>query len=257
MTANAYAPGAVIFNSGVAYMIDSDTHPTPTNIRILQSASIDLKATNKELFGQNIFPVAVGRSQIKTSGKMKFADYQPRLIRDFVGAGANNTITSAGQTLIANGEAQSVPGTSTYTITVTNSATWVLDLGVVYAATGIPLVNVASLTAAGQYTYSAGVYTFYSGAASAAVLISYTWTTTNGDTVTISNAAAGAANTFQTVLGGSYNGLETNLVLYACVSDSLKLYDSKIGDFAMPELDFACFVNSAGNLGIVSVPVTS
>ena len=255
MTANN--PPALIFNSGVAYMVDPDTHPTPTNIRILQSASLDLKATNKELFGQNIFPVAVGRSQVKVDGKLKFADYQPRMIRDFVG-GANNSLMTAGQTLIANGEAQSVPAASTYTITVTNSATWVLDLGVVYANTGIPLVNVASLTAAGQYTYAAGVYTFYSADASAAVLISYTYTSsTAGDTVTISNTSAGAANTFQTVMGGSYNGLQTNLLLYSCVSESLKLYDSKIGDFAMPELGFQCFVNSAGNLGIVSCPVTS
>src|ERR1700729_3726633 len=84
MTANN--PPALGFNSGVAYMVDGDTHPTPTNIKILQSASLDLKATTKELFGQNIFPVAVGRSQIKVEGKLKFADYQPRMIRDFVGA---------------------------------------------------------------------------------------------------------------------------------------------------------------------------
>ena len=133
-----------------------------------------------------------------------------------------------------------------------------LDLGVRYAATGIPLTNVASLTATGQYTYSAGVYTFSSGDASAAVLIDYTYTvSTAGDTVTLSNTSAGAANTFQTVMGSSYNGLQTNFVLYACNPQGLKLYDAKIGDFSMPELDFNAIVNSAGNLGIVSVPVTS
>jgi hypothetical protein len=124
--------------------------------------------------------------------------------------------------------------------------------------TGIPLTNVASLSAAGQYTYAAGVYTFYSADASAAVLISYTYTLSSaGATVTMSNTSAGAANVFQTVMGASYNGLQTNLQLYACVADSLKAYDTKIGDFAMPELDFSCFVNSAGNLGIMSIPVTS
>lgn len=255
MTANN--PPALSFNSGLCYFIDPDTHPTPTNIRILQSASLDLKATNKELFGQSIFPVAVGRSQIKVSGKAKFADYQPRLIRDFIG-GANNSLMAAGQTLIADSEPQSVPGTSTYTITVTNSATFVTDLGVRYAATGIPLVNVASLSAAGQYTYSAGVYTFFSADASAAMLMSYTYTlATAGDTVTLSNTTAGAANVFQTVMGSIYNGLQTNFQMYACVSEDLKVYDSKIGDFGMPELSFSCFVNSAGNLGIISVPVTS
>lgn len=255
MTANN--PPALSFNSGLCYFVDPDTHPTPTNIKVLQSASIELKATNKELFGQNIFPVAVGRAQVKVSGKAKFADYQPRLIRDFIG-GANNSLMTAGETLIANGEAQSVPGSSTYTITVTNSATWVMDLGVVYAATGIPLTNVASLSGAGQYTYSAGVYTFNSADASAAVLISYTYTLSSaGATVLMSNTQAGAANVFQTVMGTSYNGLQTNFQLYACTPESLKLYDSKIGDFSMPEFDFSAYVNAAGNLGIVSVPVTS
>ncbi len=255
MTANN--PPALAFNSGLAYMIDGDTHPTPTNLKILQSASVEMKATNKELFGQNIFPVAVGRAQVKVSGKLKFADYQPRQIRDFFAA-PNSSSMTAGQTLIANNEAGSVPGSSTYTITVANSATFVLDLGVVYALTGIPLTNVASLSTAGQYTYAAGVYTFNSADASAAVLISYTYTlSTAGETVTISNTLAGAANSFQCVMGSSYNGLQTNFVLYNCVPESLKPYDSKIGDFSMPEVDFSSFVNSSGNLGIVSCPVTS
>lgn len=251
-------PPALVFNSGVAYMVDGDTNPTPTNIRILQSVSLDLKATLKELYGQNIFPVAVGRSQVKVTGKLKFADYQPRLIRDFIGA-PNNSLMAAGQTLIANAENHSVPAPSgPYTVTVTNSATFGIDLGVVYHSTGIPLTNVASAPAQGQYSYSAGVYTFNSADANASVDMSYTYTSASaGSTVTMSNTSAGAASSFQTVMGGTYNGLQTNVVLYACVPESLKLMDTKIGDYAMPELDFSAFVNAAGNLGIVSVPVTS
>jgi hypothetical protein len=255
MTANN--PPALAFNSGYAFQIDGDTNPTPSQIKILQSSSLDMKATTKELFGQNIFPVAVGRSQIKVDGKLKFADYQPRMIRDFVGA-PNNSLMAAGQTVTANNEAHSVPASSVYTVTVTNSATFGIDLGVTYAATGIPLTNVATLTAAGQYTYAAGVYTFYSADASAAVLFSYSYTvSTSGSTVTISNTAAGAANSFQTMMGASYNGLETNFLLYACIPSSLKLLDTKIGDFSMPELDYSAVVNAAGNLGIISLPVTS
>jgi hypothetical protein len=50
----------------------------------------------------------------------------------------------AGQTLVANNEPHSVPASSPYTVTATNSATFGIDLGVRYAATGIPLTNVAS-----------------------------------------------------------------------------------------------------------------
>lgn len=255
MTANNYP--SLAFNSGYAAMIDGDTNPTPTHIRVLQSLTLDMKATNKELFGQNIFPIATGRSQVKVEGKIKFADYQPRMIRDFIGA-PNNSLMAAGQTLFAEYEAHPVPAVSTYTITVTNSATFGLDFGVVYAATGIPFTEVASAPALGQYSYAAGIYTFAAADASAAVLISYTYTLASaGDTVTLSNTSAGAANSFQCLMGAGYNGLQVNTLLYSCIPSSLKVLDTKIGDFAMPELAFNCVVNAAGNLGIISIPVTS
>ena len=255
MTANN--PPALAFNSGYAFQIDGDTNPTPSQIKILQSASLDLKSTTKKLFGQQVFPVAVGRSQISVDGKLKFADYQPRMIRDFVGA-PNNSLMAAGQTLVNNNEAHSIPATSTYTVTVTNSATFVLDLGVSYSTTGIPMTEVASGLTVGQYSYSSGVYTFAAADEGVAVLISYTSTlSTAGSTVTISNTSAGAANSFETVFGATYNSLQTNFLLYACIPSSFKLADFKIGDFSMPELDFEAVVNAAGNLGICSLPVTS
>ena len=255
MTANN--PPALAFNSGYAFQIDGDTNPTPSQIKILQSASLDLKASTKKLYGQGILPVAVGRSQISVDGKLKFADYQPRMIRDFVGA-PNNSLMTAGQTIVNNNEAHSVPATSPYTITTTNSANFGIDLGVTYSATGIPLTNVASGPTVGQYSYSAGVYTFATADEGAAMLISYTSTvSTSGDSVLISNTSAGAANSFETVFGASYSSLQTNFLLYACIPSDFKLADFKIGDFSMPEMGFECTVNSAGNLGIVSLPVTS
>ena len=248
---------ALGFNSGYAFQIDSDTTPTPSQFRVLQSMSLSLKASNKELYGQNIFPVAVGRASIKVSGKCKVAEFNPRIIRDFVGA-ANNSLMNAGQTLVQINEADSVPSSSTYTITVTNAATFGTDLGVLYQATGEPLTRVASVTAAGQYSVNTttGVYTFYSADASAAVYISYTYTLASvGDTVTLSNTAAGAANAFQMIMGITYQGLQTNIQLYNCVSDTLNIFDTKIGDFNMPEIEFGSFVNAAGNLGIISMPV--
>lgn len=253
--ANSYP--ALAFNSGVAYVIDGDTPaPTPTNIRVLQSASLDLKASTKDLFGQNIFPVATGRSQMKVTGKLKFADYQPRLIRDFI-APPNSNLMATGQTLIVNGENQVA---SSSPVLVTNRSTFGLDLGVVYATTGIPLTATSGAPSVGQYAATvSGSYTLNASDLSltGGLNFSYTYTATGGDTITLSNTSAGAANTFQTVMGSSYNGIQTNFLLYSCIPTGLKLYDAKIGDFAMPELDFDSVVNSAGNLGIISVPVTS
>lgn len=254
--ANSYP--ALAFNSGVAYIVDGDTPaPTPSNIRVLQQASIDLKASTKDLFGQNIFPVATGRSQIKVTGKLKFADYQPRLIRDFI-APPNSSLMAAGQTLIANAENKAAASSP---VVVSNAgATFGIDLGVVYATTGIPLTAVSGAPAAGQYNATlSGSYTLNAADLSltGGLNFSYTYTATGGDTITLSNQSAGAANTFQTVIGSSYNGLQTNFQLYSCIPTGLKLYDAKLGDFTMPELDFDAVVNAAGNLGIVSVPVTS
>lgn len=254
--ANSYP--ALAFNSGVAYVVDGDTPaPTPTNIRVLQQASIDMKASTKDLFGQNIFPVATGRSQIKVSGKLKFSDYQPRIIRDFIGA-PNNSLMAAGQTLIQNAENNAA--TSSPVNVAKQGASFGIDLGVVYATTGIPLSAVSGVPTVGQYSSTvSGSYTLNASDLNltGGLNFSYTYTSTGGDTVTMSQTSAGAANTFQTVIGGSYNGLQTNFQLYACIPVGLKLYDAKIGDFSMPELDFDAVVNAAGNLGIVSIPVTS
>ena len=118
---------------------------------------------------------------------------------------------------------------------------------------------VSSSPATGQYSYNAatGVYTFASGDSSVTVLISYTYTATGGDTILITNASAGASNTFKAVLGGSYQGQQTNFVLNACIPSSLKLLDTKIGDFAMPEYDFDCITDASNTLGSISMAATS
>ena len=243
---------ALVFNSGTVFANSLDAVPTPMQIGVLQSASIDMKATTKDLYGQNILPVATGRSQIKVDGKFKFATYTGRLIRDFFGS----TMT-AGQTLAAINEAHNIPASTPFTVTSTNSATWTTDEGVINAATGVPLVAVASGPTTGQYSVSAGVYTFAAADEGLAVQISYLYTATGGDTITISNASAGAASAFASTMSMGYQGQQTNFTLNSCIPNSLKLLDSKIGDFSMPEYDFTAVVNNAGILGTISVPSLS
>lgn len=68
-------------------------------------------------------------------------------------------------------QAGSIPNTGPYTITTANAAAFVADLGVKKA--GVPMVPVASAPAPGQYSVSAGVYTFNAADHGAAVSISY------------------------------------------------------------------------------------
>src|SRR5215469_10384278 len=145
------------FGSGVLLGQRTDiANATPINFGLVQEVQLDLQFTAKELYGQFQFPLAIARGQGKASGKAKMAQVS--------GLAFNNlffgTTISAGQLTTSFGEAQSVPASSPFTVTVANASTWQDDYGVVYAATGLPLAKVASGPTAGQYSVAAGVYSF-------------------------------------------------------------------------------------------------
>lgn len=237
------------FGAGTLISIPTVTHPTPTQFGALQGVEIDFDFTTKELYSSNQYPIALARGTAKITGKASNAQIDTRVYNDIF---FNQPVAAQnGQTIMALGEAGSVPASSTYTITVTHSATFVEDLGVKYAATGIALVNVASLTAAGQYTYSSGVYTFYSGDASANVLISYSYTVTSGKTLTITNQLLGSAAYFEANLQCTFQGNVFSMILYRCMSSKLT-FPFKLEDFMMNDFEFAAFANDAGNVGIIT-----
>jgi len=146
-----------------------------------------------------------------------------------------------------------VPSSSPYTATVNNAASFVQDLGVIYAATGLALVKVASAPTQGQYAVSAvGVYTFNAADQGAAVLISYSYTVAGtGQKFTVTNQLLGTNPVFSVALETLYNapgGLKKAvLTLNACVSNKLT-FATKQEDFALPEMDFEAFADSAGNV---------
>lgn len=82
-------------------------------------------------------------------------------------------------------EAVSIPiAPGPYTITVAKAANFVLDNGVLYAGSLLPLTAVASSPAVGQYSVSAaGVYTFNAAEAAIAVLLSYLYSSIPDDLV--------------------------------------------------------------------------
>ena len=169
-------------------------HPTPINIGLLQEFQISAKSTVKELFGQYRDPLAIGAGTRKWTGKAKVARFSAHVLNAIYFGGS---ITTTGNTTTAY-EADSGAGDVDSTRSrSTNSATWTVDQGVVYAATGLPLTRVSSVAAAGQYSVSAGVYTFDSGDASAAVIIAYNYTTTSaGNRMIVPQALIGPSLTF-------------------------------------------------------------
>jgi hypothetical protein len=240
------------FGSGAGYMVSNiGATPTPVQLGVLQSASVDFKASTKSLFGTNQLPVAVARGTVAVSGKASIAQMKGRLLSDiFFGDGL-----VAGQLLLTlPAEADTIPSESTYTITVSNAETFVTDYGVMYGATGIPLTRVASVSAAGTYSVdtATGVYTFDSADDSKAVNISYSYTATGGNNIVLANQPMGDAPTFQFVLGMPYNQQLSTITLNACVASSMS-WATKLEDFTMMDMEFGAFVNAAGNLGTISV----
>jgi hypothetical protein len=233
------------FGSGVLLGTRTDiVGATPVNFGLIQEVQLDLSFTTKELYGQNQFAIAVARGTAKMTGKAKMAQVSGLAFNNlFFGTNLSGSYTAS-----SFGEAATVPASSPYTATVGHAATFVADYGVVYAATGLPLTLVASTPEAGQYSVSAGVYTFNSGDAGKAVLINYIYTAASGgEKIALVNQPIGTTPTFSAQLYTSFQGKTATVSLYNCVSSKLS-YATKLEDFTIPELDFSVFANAAGNV---------
>ena len=222
----------------------------PRQFGVLQDIQIDFDWTDKALYGQLQFPVAIARGQGKITGKAKFAQILGLLYSDiFFGL-----TPAVGQFAVSQLEAASVPATTPYTVTVANATDYNDDLGVVYAASGERFNRVTTPSGAGQYSvnFTAGVYTFASADASAAVLISYTYiVTTSGSKLTITNQIMGTTPTFKATFYTNYAGNGTALRLNACMADKLSL-PTKVDDWTIQELDFSAFADASGTIGYLS-----
>ena len=242
------------FSSGSAYGIDSTG--VPRKFAELQDISVDVSFTTKSLYGQNQFALAIGRGQGKITGKAKYAGLRGAMINNLFFGQGNNMQTN----IPIFGEAGSVPGVSTYTITVSQATSFVDDLGVTYASganAGVPFTKVGSPTTAGQYSVNAatGVYTFSAADANAAVFIDYTYkVTTSGYSIPINQQLAGTTPAFGLVLVSKFTPPGTSIVkafylnLFLATSSKLSLA-TKMDDFMVPEFDFEAMANASGNIG--------
>lgn len=174
----------------------------------------------------------------------------------------SNNVTGAGV-----GSGDSIDFSTTQTVTVTNAATYNDDLGVTYASGADAQTRfnrVASPVAAGQYSvdFSTGVYTFSAFDASAAVLISYTYSITDtGLLLTLTNQFTGTTpwwkGTFYQKISPAAPGLAGTslplaLRLNACTSSKMG-FATTIDNWEIPELDFMAAADASGIIGYLSV----
>jgi hypothetical protein len=235
-----------VFGPGAIFLQRTDiANGTPVNIGRANEFQLDQQFTKKELYGQNQFPLFIARGNAKFTAKAKAAVISGIALNSaFFGM-----TLAAGQQATALSESGAIASAAYTTV---NHSTFVSDLGVVYAATGLPLAYVPSSPAAGQYTQAAGVYSFNAADNGKAIFVTYTYTVAgSGQQLTLSNPLLGVTPTFQLWYYTSTNTVPLNLQLYSCVADKLSLA-FKLEEFMMPELSFSCFANAAGNVGLYS-----
>jgi hypothetical protein len=233
------------FGSGVLIGTRTDIiNATPVNFGLVQEVTIDETATVKELYGQFQYPIALARGTIKTTGKAKVARISGLALANlFYGV-----TPVAGQLATSFAEVAAVPGVSPYTVMPANAATLADDGGVIYAATGLPLIKVAATPTVGQYMLAAGVYSFNAGDAGKALLLTYTYTiAASGQKFAVTNQLAGTTPTFAAQFFTTFQGQNVSLKLNACSSSKLA-FQTKMEDFVIPEFDFSCFADPTGTV---------
>lgn len=228
----------------------------PLRCGALQDVSVEFSGDTKQLFGQYQFALDVARGKTKIEGKIGTANIDVAAYNQLF---FNQTVTSNSEMKQVINEAASVPGSSTYTVTAANGATFLLDLGVYLVSTGLPLKQVSGVPGAGEYSVSAvGVYTFNSAQASAAILLNYMYTaaTSGAGTLTINNELMGAAPQFQMLLSQNFKGKQFTLLLYSVVADKLSL-PFKQDDYLVSEVSWQAQANAANIVGKMSTTSAS
>jgi len=228
------------------------SNPTPVIVSTLQDISVDLDFETKQLHGEKQFAVAIGRGKAKIGWKAKTGEFKGGVLGSLL-LGASPTAVRKAAVI---DEAKTIPAPSgPYTVTITppGSGTYVADLGVINASTGIQMTRVASSPSTGQYSVNVGtgVYTFAAADASVGVLISHEYTIASSASsalYSISNNLMGYVPTFSAILYNTYGGKTLALKLNNNVLGKLAL-PFKNDDFSMNDLDAEAFADSNGSVG--------
>ncbi len=249
----------------------------PTQFGITQKASVNWTFTDKPLYGQQQFPVAVARGQGKVDVKITNAQFNMLLFADLF-FGLTPTL---GQFSVVQSEVTTSTG-----YTVLNAATFLDDLGVRDNNTGnhfqrvsgvVPVVDPNAtvdpnaptpipLSGPGTYTVdlTSGAYAITGdGTTDQEFVISYAYETADtGVQLLVTNKSQGftpawKCTFFQETSPGQAGAGTTDqpfaIRLNACVSSKLTLPSSAIDAWTIPELDAMAFSNAAGEIAVISM----
>lgn len=231
------------------------SNPTPRLLGGFQEAAFSSSAENKMLYGPNQYPIAVGRGKGKTSMKVKAAQVSiDKWNALYIGQPANQTTGVLAAFIDTVGTA--IPGTPYQITPVTTYASYLTgtspafdyDLGV-QDGNGNVYTRVASSPATGQYSLSAGVYTFAAADTTKTVFVSFAYTATaatgaKNAYVNVANVLMGQAPTLQLDFAASFGPNPLLITLFQAINSKLDL-STKLDDFAIPDLEFDAFANAS------------
>ncbi len=223
---------------------------TPITFALIEGVSLDFSFKLKELYSQSVYPIAGGASTGKVTGKAKLSSFSPTIMNSlFFGAPS----AGSGVTVVQYAP-NSIPATP-FTITPASPAATV-DLGVFYQTVGTGILQkqfarVASGPTTGQYTFSAGVFTFAAADSLTPILLSYEGAAAGSSSFVMSNYLSGMAPQFQLNFSGVYGGQVYLFNFPFCNSEKL-MFTTKVNDWVGVEFDFEVFSGTdPGSLGTV------
>jgi len=226
----------------------TNANPTPRKFGLLQEVSFDVTYTPKTLMGPKQFALREFRAEGKAEIKAKFARINGRQLAEiFYGLAPGQETT--GSTIPVFGETATIPASTPYTLTAANAgvagANFVEDFGPEYAATGKPFQLVAASPTQGQYSVSAGTYTFAAADAGVAIVLNYSYSNAlAGFTFSVPNLEQGESPYFEAILTNPTDGGFVRRV-YRCSASKLTK-NFKMGDIVIPELDIKVYDPGTG-----------
>lgn len=225
------------------------TNGTPVQLAASQEISMDEGFDTKKLYGQNQFPLDIGRGKGSLTVKAKAAQVNG-LATNMLFYGQTQATGLVAYKYDVTG---SVIPTTPFQVVVTppNSGTFSADMGV-RDSNGIPMTKVASGPTTGQYSVSAGTYTFASADVGKTVFISYQYTNSvaqapGSNKMTVQNLPMGASPILRLDVYFEKNGKKFGTQYYQAVCNKLSL-GSKLDDYMVPEMNFDCFADASGNV---------
>ena len=221
----------------------------PLRFGALQDVSVDFNGDLKQLFGQYQFALDTARGKTTIEWKASTGNIDINAFNQIFFGG---TVDTGDELVQVFNETGAVPAMTTYTVTVAHAADFVMDLGVYNATTGLPLKQVVSGPAAGEYTVAAGVYTFNVAQASTQMLFNYLYeSASTGGSLEISNQLMGSTPKFQLVLSQIYEGKSFTMLLYSNTAEKLSL-PLKQDDYLIGELSGQSMADQANRVARIT-----